>query len=87
MSNKKLVIGVDGGGSKTAIACVDVTKLKTNDDAVVGTALSGCTNWNSVGVDVAKQNLFQGINEAITNANASWKDGTPLPLIYTCVQP
>jgi len=58
-------LGVDGGGSKTICIAIDHEKKQ------IAKAISGSTNHNSVGTDIAAQNLLQGINECLTQAHAN----------------
>jgi len=51
----KVFIGVDGGSTKTLMVCLDESKK------VLGRFFSGCTNKNSVGDDLAKLHLKEGI--------------------------
>jgi N-acetylglucosamine kinase-like BadF-type ATPase len=69
----KLVLGVDGGGTKTkawlaAIGSDDTTPLPRLD--VVGRGQAGPSNPRSVGFDVAFANLDAAINAAVLEASA-----------------
>lgn len=55
MNQKNLVIGVDGGGTKTNIVCVDI---KTKE--IKGFFKTDSTNINNVGMETAKENLKNG---------------------------
>jgi len=63
--NENIYLGVDGGGTKTI--CIAVNHEKKQ----IGKATSGSTNQNSVGAEVAQQNLFQCINECLKQANTT----------------
>ena len=65
-SNKHLVIGFDGGGTKTAVICIDA---RTRE--VIGSAKVGSTNWNNVGVESAKKELIEGIKISVGNRSLS----------------
>eukprot|EP01125_Pyxidicula_operculata_P018469 TRINITY_DN6550_c0_g1_i1.p1 TRINITY_DN6550_c0_g1~~TRINITY_DN6550_c0_g1_i1.p1 ORF type:complete len:310 (-),score=83.37 TRINITY_DN6550_c0_g1_i1:115-1044(-) len=58
-------LGVDGGGTKTHTVCID------NDGTIIGEAITGCSNWTSVGETTAMENLKQGIEEALAKAGKS----------------
>eukprot|EP01026_Neomeris_dumetosa_P018475 TRINITY_DN17236_c0_g1_i1.p1 TRINITY_DN17236_c0_g1~~TRINITY_DN17236_c0_g1_i1.p1 ORF type:complete len:337 (-),score=49.09 TRINITY_DN17236_c0_g1_i1:88-1098(-) len=64
----QIVIGVDGGGSKTACAVLEVSS-KT----LLGTSQTGSANQNSVGQQKADENLMKSILLALNNANKSIK--------------
>ena len=53
------VIGIDGGGTKTACIVMD------QKQKIIGQARTGSSNRNSVGNDVAQTNLFKAIEEAL----------------------
>lgn len=59
---KRYFLGVDGGGSKTNVTCIDEEKK------VVGEGTSGCTNFNSVGQEKASQHLREAILSALKAA-------------------
>ncbi|MCB8944240.1 MAG: N-acetylmuramic acid 6-phosphate etherase [Ardenticatenaceae bacterium] len=59
------VIGVDGGGSKTAVALLD------NNGQVLGRGLSGSSNHHNVGLAQAKANLWAGMSEAAAQAEVA----------------
>ncbi len=65
----KVVIVVDGGGTKTLTVCVDQSKK------IVGQYTSGCTNHNSVGQESARQAFTLGIEKALEDAGLSRSDG------------
>jgi N-acetylglucosamine kinase-like BadF-type ATPase len=68
--NSGVVIGIDGGGTKTSTACVSV-----HDRETLGIAKTGCSNFNSVGAEKAKEALREGIFESIKTANRKIEDG------------
>ncbi len=53
------VIGIDGGGTKTACVVMD------QKQKILGQARTGSSNRNSVGNEVAQANLFKAIEEAL----------------------
>jgi len=59
---KRYFLGVDGGGSKTNVTCIDEEKK------VVGEGTSGSTNFNSVGREKASQHLREAILSALKAA-------------------
>lgn len=68
--SQSVVIGIDGGGTKTAISCLELS-TKT----VLARATKPSTNWNSVGIAVAKQNLQDGIEEVLILSKTSKDQG------------
>eukprot|EP01114_Cavostelium_apophysatum_P009167 TRINITY_DN2224_c0_g1_i1.p1 TRINITY_DN2224_c0_g1~~TRINITY_DN2224_c0_g1_i1.p1 ORF type:complete len:350 (+),score=54.09 TRINITY_DN2224_c0_g1_i1:86-1051(+) len=70
MSSKRVIsIGIDGGGTKTSTCALDVESGKS-----LGIAKTPSSNWNSVGVEKAKEALRSGIDEAAKTANAELRD-------------
>lgn len=53
------ILGVDGGGTKTVIRITDFS------GNIVSETITGAGNYKSVGVDVAKSNIIEGIFKAI----------------------
>ena len=49
-----IYIGVDGGGSKTALAAYE-------DGALLATARVGAINYNFIGVEAAAAHLIEGV--------------------------
>jgi N-acetylglucosamine kinase-like BadF-type ATPase len=70
-TKNSVVIGVDGGGTKTNIVCID-----HSSKAVLGQTKTTSTNWNSVGAQVAKKTLTEGIKDCLNNAKCSTEQGT-----------
>jgi N-acetylglucosamine kinase-like BadF-type ATPase len=68
-----LFIGVDGGGTKTAVSLISAN---TDSLEPISTVSVGATNWNSVGIEKSKENLFEGIRSVLTAASKSISDGT-----------
>eukprot|EP01102_Stenamoeba_stenopodia_P002462 TRINITY_DN12292_c0_g1_i1.p1 TRINITY_DN12292_c0_g1~~TRINITY_DN12292_c0_g1_i1.p1 ORF type:complete len:323 (-),score=92.48 TRINITY_DN12292_c0_g1_i1:40-1008(-) len=64
---QSVVIGVDGGGSKTISVVFDAT-TKTE----LGRGISGSTNHNSVGKETAFANLKESIDGAVSKANVEY---------------
>ena len=61
--SEKFVIGVDGGGSKTAVV------LLNQDRQVLGRGLSGSSNHHNVGLVQTKANLLSGMRQAVAQAS------------------
>src|SRR5690606_34967862 len=57
-----LVMGIDGGATKTIAVVVDKHR------EMCGRSQSGPTNWNSVGLEKARDNLRQAIRGALAKA-------------------
>jgi len=64
MHSKKLLLAVDGGGSKTKVL------LTTEQGEVVGEGLSGPTNIMATGHSTAKMNLTAAIKDATSEVDA-----------------
>lgn len=58
-----LLLGVDGGGSKTSVLLADL------DGMIIGRGVAGSSNYRSVGFECATQALRNAIEEALQNAN------------------
>lgn len=67
MSDLKLFVGVDGGGTKTRALVVSA------DGTCLGSALTGASNPNSVGTERALANLRQALEDAAAKANVAPK--------------
>jgi N-acetylglucosamine kinase-like BadF-type ATPase len=61
-------IGVDGGGTKTCCIAIDASRT------VLGRFVSGASNQNSVGEQVASDNVVAGIQGALAAAQKSTND-------------
>ena len=61
----QFVIGVDGGGSKTAVV------LLNQDGKVLGRGLSGSSNYHNVGLEQTQANLWAGMQQAAQQADLS----------------
>jgi len=68
MSSGKVLIGLDGGGTKTLTVCVD------QDLKVIGRAHSACSNHNSVGPEKAKAAITEGVTNVLKEANRTIAD-------------
>ena len=68
------ILGVDGGGSKTTVQIADI------DGRVVSQSVSGPSNYKSVGINRAIENL----NTAIFNAAGSLKVSEDVYFISSC---
>lgn len=62
------VVGVDGGGTKTAAAVVDDQLRRLGD------AITGPSNGRSVGVDTASANIADAITQAVATAHLTLTD-------------
>lgn len=65
-----VVIGVDGGGTKTNVVCLDCSTKK-----ILAQIKTTSTNWNSVGAENAKKTLLDGINSCLAEAKISKDHG------------
>jgi N-acetylglucosamine kinase-like BadF-type ATPase len=63
-----LVVGVDGGGTKTDVVVASL------DGQVVGAARGGCGNWEVVGVDAVADELRSVVTVALAAAGARGHD-------------
>ncbi|MFZ3085065.1 MAG: BadF/BadG/BcrA/BcrD ATPase family protein [Candidatus Hydromicrobium sp.] len=59
------ILGVDGGGSKTTVQIADV------NGEVIAQAVSGASNYKSVGINKAIENLNMGVFKAVKNLKTS----------------
>lgn len=65
---ERLVVGIDGGGSKTMACCRALgTNVNKGIPIKEATGAAGSTNWNSVGEDAAKTALESCIFESVAN--------------------
>lgn len=73
MSTSALVLGVDGGGSKTEVLLAELTQSSDPEKQVniLARALSGSSNLRSAGKQQGLANLDQVISEALTSANVT----------------
>lgn len=75
-----LIVGLDGGGTKTTVVVVEVaTPLPTSaahaaEIPLLSRAQGGSTNWNSVGAATAHANWSQTIQEAVATAGGTLDD-------------
>jgi N-acetylglucosamine kinase-like BadF-type ATPase len=63
MTQEQFVMGIDGGGSKTAAAVLNKNRQ------VIGQGLSGSSNHHNVGLAQAKTNLWEAMTTAVAQAN------------------
>eukprot|EP00698_Gefionella_okellyi_P002555 TRINITY_DN12396_c0_g1_i1.p1 TRINITY_DN12396_c0_g1~~TRINITY_DN12396_c0_g1_i1.p1 ORF type:complete len:315 (-),score=69.04 TRINITY_DN12396_c0_g1_i1:96-1040(-) len=61
-------VGIDGGGTKTSAVVVDST------GAQLSTTETGCSNWNSIGQQGARDNLVNAITTACAAAGRTIAD-------------
>ncbi|NES88733.1 BadF/BadG/BcrA/BcrD ATPase family protein, partial [Okeania sp. SIO2B9] len=57
------VLGIDGGGTKTEAVLID------ENYQILGSGKSGPSNYQSVGIEVAKNSIQTAITQAVTNNN------------------
>lgn len=73
----RLVVGLDGGGTKTAAVAVDATTphpatpTAAAQIPLLGRAQAGSTNWNSVGLETAHANWRAVIQDAVAAAGGN----------------
>lgn len=72
-----MVLGVDGGGTKTMTVCLDKEKN------VIGQFASACSNHNSVGPELAREAIHAGITGALSAAGKTVNDGLYYPPLFT----
>ncbi len=61
----RFVVGVDGGGTKTAASVVG------DDLGVIGSGISGPSNYRSVGMEASSENIAEAITRALAAAQVS----------------
>lgn len=64
----KVILGIDGGGTKTHACIVDL------DGNVLGTAANGGANWERSGISGVKESLNAIIDEALDSASVTRAD-------------
>ncbi|VAW37502.1 N-acetylmuramic acid 6-phosphate etherase [hydrothermal vent metagenome] len=67
---EQFVIGVDGGGSKTAVSILN------QHGKILGRGRSGSANYHNVGISQAKANLWTAMEAAATEAGVTVLDAT-----------
>ncbi|GKA91769.1 N-acetyl-D-glucosamine kinase-like protein, partial [Tanacetum coccineum] len=67
-----VVLGLDGGTTSTICVCIPLRFTLSNDvpPPVLGRAVAGCSNHNSVGETLARDTLKQVMMEALLNSGA-----------------
>nr|GLL30075.1 N-acetyl-D-glucosamine kinase-like [Ipomoea trifida] len=65
-----VILGVDGGATSTVCVCLPLLRLPDLPDPlpILGRALAGCSNHNSVGEHAAREALEKVMQEALSNA-------------------
>ena len=58
------VLGIDGGGTKTEAILMD------ENYQIIGSSKSGPSNYQSVGIEIAKNSIQTAIIQAVTNSNS-----------------
>jgi len=71
MSNRQLILGVDGGGSKTAARIATVGAAPGLDITVIGEGFGGPSNVRAVGEAHAEINLDVAIDAALRDAGTA----------------
>lgn len=66
-ANISLILGVDGGGTKTAACLAQVSS--TGEETILGKGQAGSSNVKAVGADKALANLLEAIEQAWSVAN------------------
>ncbi|KAL8171739.1 LOW QUALITY PROTEIN: hypothetical protein V2J09_023543 [Rumex salicifolius] len=70
-----VVLGVDGGATSTTCVCIPFLPLSDPDDLpILGRAVAGCSNHNSVGEVAAKDTLEMVIKEALLKSSSTIHD-------------
>lgn len=70
---EEVVLGLDGGTTSTICVCIPLSFSVSDDDDVphvLGRAVAGCSNHNSVGEKLARETLKQVMMEALSNSGA-----------------
>jgi N-acetylglucosamine kinase-like BadF-type ATPase len=62
------VLGIDGGGTKTVCVLMDENKL------ILGRGEAGPSNYQTLGIDRAKQSIQQAIDRSLLSANIDDRD-------------
>ena len=76
----RLIVGIDGGSTKTASVALDAGVSIPDDPAhlaaipSLGRGDAAASNWNSVGVETAHHNLVAAIQAAVAAAGATLAD-------------
>lgn len=70
MTKKAIVIGIDGGGTRTRCVVADLS------GRLLGMGKAGPSNYHSVGLETAAANLEQAVREALAKADRSVADVT-----------
>ena len=63
-----IVMGVDGGGSKT------YTVITDEHGNQLGSGVSGCGNYQTIGIDKATENITESIETALKAAGIEYSD-------------
>ena len=69
----KHYIGVDGGGSKTAVLVID------ENQHPLGRGLAGASNHLRVGIETATRNIERAVNIALVEAGIAIRNVVPSP--------
>lgn len=92
MAARRVWIGVDGGGTKTALSVLTVRHLEVlhmcspsrtpplqaDSDTPIATHVGESTNHNSVGLEKARHELQSVLQEVLKKAHATPADGAPI---------
>ncbi|KAG6756822.1 hypothetical protein POTOM_040265 [Populus tomentosa] len=83
-SDNRVILGIDGGTTSTVCVCIPLfssSKSLPNPTPILGRAVSGCSNHNSVGVTVhvsyptetaARGTLEEVMAEALSKSGSDW---------------
>ncbi|KAG5235960.1 N-acetyl-D-glucosamine kinase [Salix suchowensis] len=74
-SDNGVILGVDGGATSTVCVCIPLfssSKTLAYPLPVLGRAVSGCSNHNSVGENAARDTLEEVMAEALSKSGSDW---------------
>lgn len=69
-AGERVILGVDGGATSTVCVCLPLLDIRQLPDPlpILGRASGGCSNFNSVGENAARETLEKLITEALSKA-------------------
>eukprot|EP00258_Populus_trichocarpa_P051464 XP_024467483.1 N-acetyl-D-glucosamine kinase isoform X1 [Populus trichocarpa] len=74
-SDNRVILGIDGGTTSTVCVCIPLfssSKSLPNPPPILGRAVSGCSNHNSVGETAARDTLEEVMAEALSKSGSDW---------------
>ncbi|XP_011037759.1 PREDICTED: N-acetyl-D-glucosamine kinase-like isoform X3 [Populus euphratica] len=74
-SDNRVILGIDGGTTSTVCVCIPLfSSLKSLPipPPILGRAVSGCSNHNSVGETAARDTLEEVMAEALSKSGSDW---------------